>query len=221
MRQVSPSPPDACSLLNFAREATMDHDKALRILKHLSDGNDPETGKPFPPDSAYQRPDVVRALFHAVRELESTPASEAKPASEGASVSSRSSSGKPGRPLPSNAGKPAEGGAVPASEARRCDPGAGSLPESAVSSRSSSGKPARPLPSNAGKPWSKEEDEGLVAGFEAGQTIAALAADHGRSRIAIEARLARFGKVPMPAGVRGGQTPHASDINPALYATQA
>jgi len=158
----------------------MDHDKALTILKHLSDGNDPETGKPFPPDSAYQRPDVVRALFHAVRELENTPASEAKPASE-----------------------------------------AGSLPESAVSSRASSGKPGRPLPSNAGKPWSKEEDEGLVAGFEAGQTIAALAADHGRSRIAIEARLARFGKVPMPAGVRSGQTPHASDINPALYATQA
>jgi hypothetical protein len=60
-----------------------------------------------------------------------------------------------------------------------------------------------------------------VAGFEAGQTIASLAADHGRSRIAIEARLARFGKVPMPAGVRSGQTPHASDINPALYATQA
>ena len=113
----------------------MDHDKALTILKHLSDGNDPETGKPFPPDSAYQRPDVVRALFHAVRELENTPASEAKPASEAGSlpesaVSSRASSGKPGRPLPTNAGKPAEGGAVPASEARRCDPAAGALPDS-------------------------------------------------------------------------------------------
>jgi hypothetical protein len=60
-----------------------------------------------------------------------------------------------------------------------------------------------------------------VTGFDAGQTIAALAADHGRSRIAIEARLARFGKVPMPTGVRSGKTPHTSDIDRALYATQA
>jgi hypothetical protein len=60
-----------------------------------------------------------------------------------------------------------------------------------------------------------------VAGFDAGQPIAALAVDHGRSRIAIEARLAKFGKVPMPAGVRGGKAPHASDIDCAFYATQA
>ena len=160
----------------------MDHDKALKILKLLSDGNDPETGKPFPPDSPYQRPDVIRALFHAVRELKNDPASEV----------------------------------------RSSDPGAGSLPTSAAGSRSSSDKPARPLLSNAGKPWSTEEDERLVAEFDAGETIAALATDHGRSRIAIEARLAKFGKVPMPAGVRSGKTtPHASDINRALYTTQA
>jgi hypothetical protein len=60
-----------------------------------------------------------------------------------------------------------------------------------------------------------------VARFDAGETLAALAADHGRSRIAIEAPLARFGKVPMPAGVRGGKPPHASDVDRALYASQA
>jgi hypothetical protein len=60
-----------------------------------------------------------------------------------------------------------------------------------------------------------------VTGFDAGETIAVLATDHGRSRIAIEARLAKFGKVPMPAGVRSGKAPHASDVDRALYATQA
>lgn len=165
----------------------MDHDQALTILKRLADGRDPETGQPFPPDSPYQRPDVIRALFHAVRELENAPMSEANPASE----------------------------------TRRRDPGACALPDSAAGSRPSSDKPARPTASNAGKPWSKEEDEGLLAGFDAGQNIAALATDHGRSRIAIEARLAKFGKVPMPVGVRGGKaTPHASDVARTIYATQ-
>jgi hypothetical protein len=162
----------------------MDHDKALRILKHLSDGNDPETGKPFAPDRPYQRPDVIRALFHAVRELENSPVSEA----------------------------------------RRCDPGTGSLPESAADAplASAVASPRRGAPApRSGKPWSTEEDEKLVAGFDAGRTIAGLAADHGRSRIAIEARLARFDKVPMPSGVRGGKTPHASDIDRSLYAPQA
>ena len=113
---------------------------------------------------------------------------------------------------------------MPASEARRCDPGTGSLPDSAAGTplASAVASPRRGAPApRSGKPWSTEEDEKLVAGFDAGRTIAALAADHGRSRIAIEARLARFDKVPMPSGVRGGKTPHASDIDRSLYATQA
>ncbi|MFO1206598.1 MAG: hypothetical protein U1E63_12850 [Burkholderiales bacterium] len=159
----------------------MDHDKALTILRHLSDGHDPVTGQPFPQDSPYQQADIIRALFHAVRELEK-------------------------------------------SSARRGDPEAGSLPENTAGAplASTVASPRRGAPApRSGKPWSPEEDEKLLAGFDAGQTIPALAADHGRSRIAIEARLAKFGKVPMPAGVRGGKTtPHASDINHALYATQ-
>ena len=54
---------------------------------------------------------------------------------------------------------------------------------------------------NAGKPWSKEEADKLVAGFDAGQTVEALAAAHGGTRFAIEARLARF-ELPMPTGLR-------------------
>ncbi len=82
---------------------------------------------------------------------------------------------------------------------------------------------ARPAPvgrGNAGKPWSKEEDEKLVAGFDAGQTVAALAAAHGRSRVAIEARLARFGKAPMPTGLRIAGSPRAAERT-AAYAAGA
>lgn len=63
-------------------------------------------------------------------------------------------------------------------------------------------RPAQALHGNAGKPWSPEEDATLAAGFDAGQPLEALAAAHGRSRFAVEARLAKLGKVPMPAGVR-------------------
>ncbi len=55
---------------------------------------------------------------------------------------------------------------------------------------------------NAGKAWSKEEDERLVAGFDAGESAEALAQAHGRSRFAIEVRLAKFDKVPAPAATR-------------------
>lgn len=60
----------------------------------------------------------------------------------------------------------------------------------------------RPAPANTGKPWSREEDERLLAAFDAGEAVTALAAAHARSRVAIEARLARFGRMPMPGGLR-------------------
>ena len=46
------------------------------------------------------------------------------------------------------------------------------------------------------------EDDQLVAAFDRGTPIDDLAVTHARSRLAIEARLARFGRVPMPPGVR-------------------
>ena len=73
---------------------------------------------------------------------------------------------------------------------------------------------------NSGMPWSKDEDERLVTAFDAGQSIDDLAAAHGRSRLAIEARLARFGKVPMPAGVRA-ITGQARESIRAQYSARA
>lgn len=60
---------------------------------------------------------------------------------------------------------------------------------------------ARAAPGNAGKPWSKEEDERLLAAFADGMSLEALAAQHGRSRMGIEARLAKHGKLPPPAAL--------------------
>jgi hypothetical protein len=69
----------------------------------------------------------------------------------------------------------------------------------AVNTLQKSWGPKRAAPGNAGKAWTAEEDERLLSAFDEGQDIAALAATHGRSRLAIEARLAKFGKVPPPA----------------------
>lgn len=49
------------------------------------------------------------------------------------------------------------------------------------------------LPDNVGKPWSQEEEQQLVAGFEAHDSITDIAARHGRTHRSIEARLERLG----------------------------
>jgi len=56
---------------------------------------------------------------------------------------------------------------------------------------------------NAGKPWSADEDKALASAFDAGKQIPELAAQHGRSRFAIETRLAKLGKIEPPANMRG------------------
>jgi hypothetical protein len=48
----------------------MDQTQALAVVRALANGVDPETGEVFPPESAYQRPQVVRALYEAAAALE-------------------------------------------------------------------------------------------------------------------------------------------------------
>jgi len=72
----------------------METEKTLGILRNLADGIDPGTGEKFPVASAYQHPDTVRALFSAIRLLESPAARPAKPAAVAG-----------GRPAPENAGR--------------------------------------------------------------------------------------------------------------------
>ena len=51
------------------------------------------------------------------------------------------------------------------------------------------------LPRNAGKTWTSEEDERLLAAFDGGTRVEALAAAHERTRAGIEARLVKHGRL--------------------------
>lgn len=48
----------------------MDSTQALAVVRSLANGVDPESGEIFPSESAYQRPQVVRALYEAATALE-------------------------------------------------------------------------------------------------------------------------------------------------------
>lgn len=50
----------------------MDREQAVKILNALANGVHPATGEVFAADSPYQHPDTVRALFEAVRAMESS-----------------------------------------------------------------------------------------------------------------------------------------------------
>ena len=70
-------------------------------------------------------------------------------------------------------------------------------------------KPGREPPANAGKTWSGEEDDKLVAAFDAGQELKQMALALGRSRVAVEARLVKLGKIEGRPGLplRPGHQP--------------
>jgi hypothetical protein len=58
------------------------------------------------------------------------------------------------------------------------------------------------LPGNVGRSWSKEEEATLVATFKSNDSLATIAARHGRTQRAIEARLEKLGLLtPQPGTV--------------------
>src|SRR5437763_13740244 len=70
MRFMDVHPNTGC----FCREEVneMDQSQALAVVRSLANGVDPESGEVFPPESAYQRPLVVRALYEAASSLDRT-----------------------------------------------------------------------------------------------------------------------------------------------------
>ena len=62
------------------------------LLSWLADGVDPFSGEVFPKDHVLQQPQIIRALFHAIRALKSEP-------------STSTSTSKPKQTLPAAAGK--------------------------------------------------------------------------------------------------------------------
>lgn len=53
------------------------------------------------------------------------------------------------------------------------------------------------LPCNAGKAWETEEDQRLIAAFDASKSIIEIAEEHQRTEFAINARLAKHGKIQL------------------------
>ncbi len=53
-------------------------------------------------------------------------------------------------------------------------------------------------PANAGKPWADVDDKALAERFDAGLSIPELAAERGRTRAAVQARLVKLGKLEPP-----------------------
>ncbi len=87
--------------------------------------------------------------------------------------------------------------------------GANTRTESAAPAR------ARPAssPANIGSRWTPEEEQRLAAAFDSGKRVSELAALHGRSVAAIEARLLKLGKIDasaVTASLRYGAKPGAS-----------
>jgi hypothetical protein len=118
---------------------------AREIINVLAQGIHPVTGEMMPPDSPYNEPPVIRALFTVSQAL--------------------------------------DGCEVP--------------------------RARRDQPANAGKAWSADEDDRLSAAFDAGQDLKQLALDLGRSRLGVEARLVKLGKIEGRPGLplRPGRQP--------------
>ncbi|WP_047248840.1 hypothetical protein [Chromobacterium subtsugae] len=57
------------------------------------------------------------------------------------------------------------------------------------------GRVRRAPPDHAGHPWSELEETQLLQAFDSGLPLKQIAADHGRSRGAINARLQRLGRI--------------------------
>lgn len=69
------------------------------------------------------------------------------------------------------------------------------LAADALQRAASAQKKNQGLPPSTGKPWAPDEDQALVAAFEAGSTIKQLAAAHLRTNGAVRSRLMKLGKI--------------------------
>ena len=67
------------------------------------------------------------------------------------------------------------------------------LLDALAASRKTKDRSERPLPARFGARWSGTEVDDLVAAFQGGSTIAALARAHNRSEFAVESQLAQKG----------------------------
>ena len=79
-------------------------------------------------------------------------------------------------------------------------------------------KPALPQ-SGSGSRWSGEEEQRLANAFDAGRTVDELARAHQRSRVAIEARLVKLGRLDASAVTTPLRYPPKPGANTARQGT--
>ncbi|HEY8050117.1 MAG TPA: hypothetical protein VIE63_13160 [Ramlibacter sp.] len=65
----------------------------------------------------------------------------------------------------------------------------------------------REPPPNAGKAWAPDEDDKLESAFSAGIDVRDIAQELGRTPWAVEARLAKLGRIPPKPGMRVAAAP--------------
>lgn len=92
--------------------------------------------------------------------------------------------------------------------------------ETAPAGRKPTANSATSKGGNAGKAWTAEEDQRLATAFDAGEDIHALTKAHGRSRLALEIRLAKLGRLPMPENTLYGRKPQTQDSETAPSAVE-
>ena len=112
--------------------------EAKKIIESLANGIDSRTGEILPDENPFNNPNVVHALFVALKALDHAAKREQRDNS---------------------------------------------------------------LPDNAGKSWSDEEDQVLLAAFDAELPIKEIARKHARTEGAIAARLVRLGRIKERADV--------------------
>ncbi len=179
----------------------MNHDRMLAVLTNLANGIDPASGTAFPADSPYQHPETVRALFLALRCLEAAGSATTSQAARSATTSQAAGSATTSQAAGSANSSNGVTGAAAA--------------EAATDGRKPAANSAPGKGGNAGKAWTAEEDQRLAAAFDAGEDINALTKQHGRSRLALEIRLAKLGRLPMPENTLYGRKPQTQDAESA------
>lgn len=60
----------------------MEAKEVIATLERLANGQDVESGEALPPESQYQKPQAIRALYEAIRMLEASKPKTAEPVSQ-------------------------------------------------------------------------------------------------------------------------------------------
>lgn len=176
--------------------------EALQIIQSLANGLDPQTSRELPPGTPFEQPQVIRALFAAVRALEAASQQEDNAAPSPSAQPAPSQAAAPAMPrLSVNASPPAPIAPPPATPAPATP--APAAPASFTASTASSTGGYFDRPPNAGKAWSREEDARLANGFDRGVSLEVLAQIHARTLASIQSRLEKLGKLPPSQNTAG------------------